>query len=528
MTNADKFLVEWWPIDRPKPYQTNPRQNLASVEKVAASIREFGWRQPIVVDRFDVIVAGDTRWRAAQKLGLTKVPVHPARDLTEDQCRAYRLADNRVGDDSAWDEELLAIELAALRDRKVDLAITGFDAAELEKLLEETTSGSRLPDPNARPATPARPITRIGDVWLLGPHRVRCGDARRQDDLRSATLNTMADLIWIDPPMFKGRGRPSNARHRGGEAQQSLQLEHHHHQQFLLAAFRNLAKVARPGAPAYVAHHEADGLDTRQAFEVAGFAFGSVLIWLRDRIEPTRGDYQTQHQPILYGWRPGAAHPWKGGRKKSALLDVPREIGFEELPDGRWQIARGDELLLIEGKGTLEQLTPGVVRHPRARKVKGFAPEVPPAVIERTLQNSAERGALVLDSFGGAGATVIACERVGMRACVVEADPAAVDVIVRRWEEYTQRKALREVDRKPFSPKRSPAKGGTKAPPRETKRAKPETPAAGREAADKNPAPRANGGDEDSRTQEPAPRPSSGDTDNIGPQLEEELNGTAH
>src|SRR6185437_2990404 len=297
--------VEMRPIGSIKPHENNPRVNDAGVEAVAASIREYGFRQPIVVDEQDVIIVGHTRFKAAQKLGLAEVPVHAARGLTAAQARAYRIADNQTATLSQWDDDKLPLELLALQDVNFDLSLTGFSADELQALLAPPPNAG-LADPNEIPEPPAEPITQPGDLWRLGRHRLLCGDATKAEDVDRLLDGAPADLLLTDPPYGVSYvGKTADALTIANDA---MQGEEYH--AFLTAAFTSAARHLRPGGSFYIWHADTAGRPTRHACSDAGLTVRQCLVWTKNTMVLGRQDYQWKHEPCLYGWAEGAAHTW--------------------------------------------------------------------------------------------------------------------------------------------------------------------------------------------------------------------------
>jgi DNA modification methylase len=443
-TPAAELKVEQWAIGKLRPYPGNPRQNLQTIDKVVASLEQFGWRQPIVVDESGEIIVGHTRYMAAQRMRLRTVPVHVAVGLTPEKVRAYRLADNRIADESEWDQDLLAVELSELLKVGADLSTTGFSAFEVDDLLEALEEGTaNTPDPDAAPPVPKTPRTRLGDVWILGNHRLRCGDSRRLEDMRSATDNRLVDIVWTDPPYnvaYFGKGK--DTKHLSIK---NDKMDDGAFAEFLIIVNRNMFKMMKPGAPIYIAHAATEALNFLAASDRAGFKVSGTLIWRKDSMVLGHSDYQWQHEPILYGWKPGKSHPWFGDRKQVTMIETGDGL-ITQLGDGRWQVTLGDRLLVFTGEATLEEFSSSLIEIDRPTKSTLHPTMKPTALIERLLKNSAKPGQLVLDCFGGSGSTLIAAERLGMHAALVELDPAYCDVIVQRWEEYTKRQAVRDGD----------------------------------------------------------------------------------
>ena len=387
--------VELRPLDAVRPYANNPRQNDDAVEAVAESIRRFGFRQPIVVDADGVIVAGHTRFRAAQRLGLATVPVHVATDLTPDEVRAYRLADNKTAELASWDDAMLSIELDALRGAGIDWTLLGFDEEELAKLLAPAgTEG--LTDPDAVPEKPADPITKPGDLWLLGKHRLLCGDSTSGPDVARLLDGAVPSLMVTDPPYgveYDPEWR-MDAGLTGNTARMGKVMNDDR------ADWTEAWKLF-PGDVAYVYHAGVFASTVQQSLERAGFAIRAQIIWAKDRLALSRGDYHWQHEPCWYAVREGGKGHRTDDRTQTTLWSIP---------------ARDDA---GHGHGT----------------------QKPVECMERPVRN--HLADLVYEPFAGSGTTVIACERTGRTCMAMELDPGYCDVVVRRWEDFTGRKAER-------------------------------------------------------------------------------------
>jgi DNA modification methylase len=397
--------IEYRPIESLIPYARNALKHTdAQVAQIAASIREFGWGAPILVDGHNNVIAGHGRLLAARKLGLTEVPVVPMAHLTDIQRRALILADNKIGENASWDDELLGLELAALQEDSFDLALTGFSAEEWDALIAgDAADNEGLTDDDAVPDIGDAPISHPGDIWLMGDHKLLCGDATRADDYRLLLGDELADMAFTDPPYnvnyansakdkLRGKNRPILNDNLGADFAG-----------FLEAACRNLLEVTKGAV--YIAMSSSE-LDTLQAaFRAAGGRWSTFIIWAKNTFTLGRADYQRQYEPILYGWRDGTEHFWCGDRDQG---DV-------------WQIKK-------PAKNDL---------HPTMKPVE---------LVERAVKNSSKSRDIVLDPFGGSGSTLIACEKSGRRARVIELDPKYVDVIVRRWQDWTGKKATRQSD----------------------------------------------------------------------------------
>ena len=304
------------PADSLIPYINNPRKNTSAVDKVAASIKEFGFKVPIIIDSDNVIVAGHTRLLAAKKLGIESVPCVIADDLSPAQIKAYRIADNKTAEFAEWDDELLKIELEALERLDFDLDLTGFDKSEIEKLLVSgENSGAEEDDFDSDKALDEikMPVTHTRDVWLLGRHRLICGDSTSADDVAKLMNGQQADLILTDPPY--------NVDYQGG-TKDKLKIQNDKMQDdkfllFLVSAFKNMYEFSKKGAAIYVFHADSEGYNFRAAFKQAGYQLKQCLIWVKNSLVMGRQDYQWQHEPVLYGWKDGASHAWYSDRKQN-------------------------------------------------------------------------------------------------------------------------------------------------------------------------------------------------------------------
>jgi DNA modification methylase len=385
--------IELWPIDRLRPYERNPRTHSeAQVDQIAASMVEFGWTNPILVDENAGILAGHGRLLAARKLALTEVPVIRFEHLSEAQKRAYLIADNQLAAQAGWDDALLAEELAWLRDERFDLDLVGFDATELERLLaladgEAASVGAEVPEP------PEDPVSKPGDLWVLGNHRLLCGDATVLADVERVLGGQLTDMVFCDPPYgvnyanspkdkLRGKHRPILNDNLGA----SFEV-------FLYDACLNILQVTKGAVYVCMSSSELDTL--QRAFRAAGGRWSTFVIWAKNTFTLGRADYQRQYEPILYGWKDGAEHYWCGARDQG-------DVWFFDKP------AKND-------------------LHPTMKPV---------ALVERAIRNSSKSRDIVLDPFGGSGSTLIACEKTGRQARLIELDPKYVDVIIRRWQDW--------------------------------------------------------------------------------------------
>lgn len=382
-----------------KPYGKNPRKNDEAVKYVAESIREFGFKVPIVIDEDGVIVAGHTRWKAAKKLGLEDVPCVIADDLTEEQIKAFRLADNKVAEKAEWDFDLLASELEDIFD--LDMTVFGF-----EDLFEEEDTEVVEDDYDIEP--PEEPYVKVGDLYQLGRHRLLCGDSTKIDDVEKLMGGEQADLLITDPPYNVALGMGGSVdearkRHRrtDGLVIMNDSMEDGEFYQFLYDFYTCAYAVMKPGASFYIWHADNEGLNFRLALKNAGFQLRQTLIWNKNTITLGRQDYQWKHEPCLYGWKDGASHNWYSDRKQSTVIDMNKPAKSE--------------------------------LHPTMKPVELF---------DYQIKNSSKKDDNVLDLFGGSGTTLMACEQNGRRAYTMEFDPRYAQTIIERWEQFTGEKAV--------------------------------------------------------------------------------------
>lgn len=396
------------PVEKVRPYPGNPRKNEAAVAKVAASLQEFGWQQPIVVDKEFVVIAGHTRLLAALQLGHGKVPVHVAEHLTPAQVRAYRIADNRIGQEAEWDDALLTQELMALSAEGFDLVKTGFDDDELTKLL--TAGPDILPgaDLDDVPEPPPEPITKPGNRIILGRHTLVCGDSTDAGAWDLLLAGRQAGMVWTDPPYGVGYGEKNamlNKRDGGNRIETDIEndsLTAKNLQDFLRSALSLAWANTRAGGAWYVASPPGEPFQEFATVLRELAVWRHTLVWLKDQFVLGRTDYHYRHESIFYGWKEGAAHTWNGGRSQDSVLEVPRPRANKE--------------------------------HPTMKPV---------ALIQRCIENSSNTDDLIVDPFGGSGSTLLSAEACGRSAALIELSPAYCDVIVKRWETATGKQAVR-------------------------------------------------------------------------------------
>jgi DNA modification methylase len=398
--------IELWPIDKLIPYAKNPRTHSdAQVAQIAASIAEFGFNNPILVDTKSGIIAGHGRLLAARKLQLKEVPVIVLDHLTETQKRAYILADNQVALNAAWDDELLRLELAALQAEDFNLNLVGFEDEQLARLLTAQDAAEGLIDEDAVPELSETPVSGPGDLWVLGSHKLLVGDATGQADVARLMGGYAGDLIFTDPPYnVSYEGYTEDRLTIQGDRMSAAQF-----QQFLHATFDSYRTIVKPGASLYSCHSSSWQREFQNALEAAGFEVRCQIIWAKNTFAWGFGRYKFQHEPIFYAHVAGHKDPWYGDKSQSTL----------------WH----------ENKPAANRI------HPTAKPVE---------LIERALINSSKAGDLVVDLFGGSGSTLIACERRSRNARLMEIDPKYADCICRRFQEYTGKPAVLESDGRTF------------------------------------------------------------------------------
>lgn len=371
-----------------KPYENNPRKNDDAVKYVAESIKEFGFKVPIVIDKNNVIVAGHTRYKAAKKLKMSEVPCIIADDLTDEQIKAFRLADNKVAEKAEWDFDLLNTELDDIID--LDMELFGFEDA-LQDDAEEAV------EDEFEVELPAEPKSKLGDIYQLGNNRLMCGDSTVLEDVEKLMGGVQADMLLTDPPY--------NVNYEGKTKDKlkikNDKMDNDNFRQFLIDAFSNADMVMKPGAVFYIWHADSEGYNFRGACFDAGWTVMQCLIWNKNSMVMGRQDYHWKHEPCLYGWKEGAGHLWASDRKQTTVINFDKPT-------------RND-------------------MHPTMKPIPLF---------DYQIKNNTKGGDVVLDLFGGSGTTIMACEQNGRRGYCMEYDPRYVDVIVDRWEKFTGAKAV--------------------------------------------------------------------------------------
>jgi DNA modification methylase len=414
-------------IDALKPDPNNARtHDDANLKAIEGSLSQFGQRKPIVISQDNVIVAGNGTVEAAKRLGWTEIEaVRVPADWDAERIKAFALADNRTAELASWDTEILNKQLQELAQAGVEVAEFGFQLPEIPVLDIETYE-------DEAPEIPEDPETQLGDIWQLGEHRLVCGDSTKPEVHRAALDGKLADCVFTDPPY--------NVAYQGGTKDkltiQNDDMDDAQFDEFLFKFYQAAVENTKEGGPIYVCHADSAGEAFRHNLEKAGWLLKQCLIWVKDSLVLGRQDYNWQHEPILYGWKPGAAHSWYGPFTNTTVVEFSKRD---------WTKATKDELLEFITSGFE---TASVIREKRPRRNDIHPTMKPIALVAKMLKNSCVSGNRVLDPFGGSGSTLIACEQLGLKAALIELDPKYCDVIVKRWENLTGQKAEQVNDRR--------------------------------------------------------------------------------
>jgi DNA modification methylase len=380
-------------------YENNPRNNDEAIKAVANSIREFGFKVPIVITSDNVIIAGHTRLKASVSLGLEEVPCIIADDLNDEQIKAFRLADNKTAELATWDLSKLEDELANL-----DMDMLQFGFEEMEELLPDNAADD---DFDVDDEIPEVPFSQLGDIYELGPHRLMCGDSTDSEQVKSLLDGKVVDMIFTDPPY--------NVDYEGTAGKiKNDKMEDDTFYLFLLAAFQNMFEHTKPGGAIYCCHADTEGLNFRNAFKKAGYKLAECLIWVKNALVLGRQDYHWRHEPILYGWKEGAAHYFVDDRSQDTIWEYNKPRKNEE--------------------------------HPTMKPLE---------LVGKAISNSSRRHESILDLFGGSGSTMIAADQLDRKAYLMELDEKFIDVIVKRYIKHKESNEncylIRDGKRSPLS-----------------------------------------------------------------------------
>jgi DNA modification methylase len=415
------------------PYAKNARTHSeAQIDQICGSLKEFGWTVPVLIDVKHGIVAGHARVMAARKLGYTEVPCITLEGLSETQVKAYILADNKLALNAGWDENLLSLELMELKTSGYNIDLIGFDRDELSELFSGLSTGNT--DPDEVPPVPEKAASQTGDLWIMGRHRLMCGDARNQEQVAKLMTGAKADMVFTDPPYnvnYTGRGKKTSNTIANDN------LETLEFQRFLEAAFKSYANFVKAGAGMYVFHASATQKEFENALAANGFEVHNQLIWNKPMAAMGWGHYRWKHEPFFYVGRKGQKTLFYGDRTKTTTWD------FQKTEEQLLNWARKQKAAEKEGKTTIWTMKRDPLNeyvHPTQKPVE---------LINQAMMNSSKAEDIVLDLFGGSGSTAIAAEKANRIAYTMEEDPAYVDVIIVRWQNFTGQPARHE-DGQPF------------------------------------------------------------------------------
>nr|DAH29383.1 MAG TPA: adenine specific DNA methyltransferase [Bacteriophage sp.] len=426
-----KLKIEYRKVSELLPYARNARTHSdTQVSQLAASIKEFGFNNPVAIDADGMILCGHGRVMAAQKLGLTEVPTVCLSHLSDTQKKAYILADNKLALNAGWDNDMLKVELEDLKFSNFDLDLVGFSTEELDEIMNQDEE-PEVEDDDYTVAVPQEPKAKLGEVYILGKHRLMCGDSTSIQDVEKLMGGGeyQADLLLTDPPY--------NVDYEGGTDKKlkikNDNMEDQAFRQFLIDVYKAADHVMKPGAPFYIWHADSEGANFRGAAKDMGWQIRECLIWVKNSLVLGRQDYQWRHEPCLYGWKAGAAHYFTDSRAESTVIED--QVNVDKLSKDELKtlckklLDPGIETTVIrEKKPSINDV------HPTMKPVKLFG---------RLVKNSSKRNDIVLDLFGGSGTTIVACEQLNRRAYLMELDPAYVDVIIDRYQKLTNVEVMR-------------------------------------------------------------------------------------
>ena len=386
------------------PYINNSRTHSEEqITQIVSSIKEFGFTNPILIDNDNSIIAGHGRLQAVKRLGLEEVPCILISGLTKTQIKALIIADNQLALNAGWDLEKLSVEIEGLEDDKFDISLLGFDDKFLNSLQDEKKG---LTEDDAIPDLKDTAKSKLGDIWILGDHKLMCGDSTNTEDVTKLFKEQKADLYLTDPPYnvnYEGKTKDKLKIKNDKQDNETFQL-------FLTDAFTNAFNCMKLGASFYIWHSDSEGLYFRLALTNSNFKLRQTLIWAKNSMVMGRQDYHWQHEPCLYGWKDGSSHSWYSDRKQTTLLNFDRP--------------------------TASKL------HPTMKPVE---------LISYLVNNSSKQGDIIFDSFLGSGTTIIACEKL-QRVCFgLEYDPKYCDVIIQRWQQFTGKEAIHEQSGKTYN-----------------------------------------------------------------------------
>lgn len=419
-----KLKIEYRKVSELLPYARNARTHSdEQVSQLAASIKEFGFNNPVAIDGDGMILCGHGRVMAAQRLGLDEVPTVCLSHLSDLQKKAYILADNKLALNAGWDNDMLKVELEDLKFSNFDLDLVGFSTEELDEIMNQDEE-PEVEEDDYTVAIPEEPKAKLGEIYILGKHRLMCGDSTSIADVEKLMGEQQADLLLTDPPY--------NVDYEGGTDQKlkikNDNMEDQAFRQFLIDVYKAADHVMKPGAPFYIWHADSEGANFRGAAKDMGWQIRECLIWVKNSLVLGRQDYNWRHEPCLYGWKAGAAHYFTDSRSETTVIED--QVNVDKLSKGE---------LKALCKRLLEPNCETTVIHEKKPRINDIHPTMKPVkLFGRLIKNSSKRNDIVLDLFGGSGTTIVACEQLNRRAYLMELDPAYVDACVQRYIRFKE------------------------------------------------------------------------------------------
>ncbi len=420
-----KHKIEYIALDKLSGYETNSRtHSTEQVAQIAASITEFGFTNPILIDEKNTIIAGHGRLEAAKRLDIDEAPCLRLSHLTESQKKAYVIADNKLALNAGWDDDLLRLEIQNLQDDGFNIDLLGFSDDELSNLFQEEEEQPGLTDEDEVPEPPEEPVSKLGDVWILGNHRLMCGDSTSLDDVAKLMNGAMADLVWTDPPY--------NVAIQGAAGSiLNDDMSDGAFRQFLRDVYSAYFSFMRDGAVIYVSHADSERVNFTAAFVESGLKLSQILIWVKDSATLSRQDFNWQHEPIIYGWKEGVGHFFCEDYTQTTVIDD--DLNLKKL----------DKKQLVEIIHEMREGKPATaIRQNRPTKSDLHPTMKPVNLVQRMIEWSSRKNEIVLDLFGGSGTTLIASEQTKRQARLMELDPKYCDVIIKRWQDFTGKQAI--------------------------------------------------------------------------------------
>lgn len=425
-------------VDELIPYVNNARtHSKEQVNQICASINEYGFTNPILIDEKGMIIAGHGRLMASKQLEMEEVPCIELKGLTEAQKKAYIIADNKMALNAGWDEELLKLELENLKELDFDLDLTGFDTSELDAILDSELEEQEIIEDEV-PDVPEKPKAKLGDIYQLGEHRLMCGDSTSKEDVTKLMNGVKADMVMTDPPYnvdYSSKNEMLNFSDKGSHIQKPIENDKiDNFEKFIYDAYCNMANNTKDGGTFYIWHSEKEDIAFKEQLTKAGVYVHQTLIWVKNNFVLGRMDYQPKHEPCLYGWKEGAGHYFVDDRSQSSVVE-------DEKPDIKKM--KKEELVKLLEEIYSDKVSTTVIKENKPQ-VSDLHPTMKPIkLLARLIKNSSKKEEKVLDLFGGSGSTLITCEQLDRKCYMMEYDPVYVDVIIQRWENFTGKKAIK-------------------------------------------------------------------------------------